>query len=137
MIVICLIADWYTVLQISSTKSGLASQMKPKKRRLRNIGICVQIVICIIFLSVTAVLALGFNRIERQLGIPSDKSRYEKGLMIRADKMPEYQTLQIKEGLKRIESVDRVINASTSGTSIEYADSTRRYAIVYLSLIHI
>lgn len=131
MIVICLIADWYTVLQISSTKSGLASQMKPKKRRLRNIGICVQIVICIIFLSVTAVLALGFNRIERQLGIPSDKSRYEKGLMIRADKMPEYQTLQIKEGLKRIESVDRVINASTSGTSIEYADSTRRYAIVY------
>lgn len=51
--------------------------------------------------------------------------------MIRADKMPEYQTLQIKEGLKRIESVDRVINASTSGTSIEYADSTRRYAIVY------
>lgn len=78
MIVICLIADWYTVLQISSTKSGLASQMKPKKRRLRNIGICVQIVICIIFLSVTAVLALGFNRIERQLGIPSDKSRYEK-----------------------------------------------------------
>lgn len=131
MIVICLIADWYTVMQISSNRSGLASQMKPKKHMLRNIGICVQIVICIIFLSVTTVFALGFKSIERQLGIPSDKSRYEKGLMIRADKMPESKIFQITEGLKRIESVDRVINASTSGTSIEYADSTRRYASVY------
>ncbi len=131
MILICLIADWYAVMHIASNNSNPALQMKPKKHRLRNIGICIQIVICIIFLSITAVLALGFNRIERQLGIPSDKSRYENGLIIRADKMPESQIIQITEELKRTGSVESVINASTSGASIEYADSTRRYAKVY------
>lgn len=131
MMVICLIADWYTVIQISSNRSELAFHMKPRKHRLRNIGICIQIIICIMFLSVTAVFALGFNRIERQLGIPSDQSRYEKGLMVRADRMAESQIFQIKEGIRHIESLESVINASTSGASIEYADSTRRYVKVY------
>lgn len=131
IMVICLIADWYTVEQLSSNKSGLALKMKPKKHRLRNIGICIQIVICIIFLSVTTVFALGFNRIERHLGIPSDKSRYERGLLIHADRMPESQILQIAEGLEHIESVGQVINVATAGISIEYADSTRYIASAY------
>ncbi len=131
IMVICLIADWYTVEQLSSNNSGLALKMKPKKHRLRNIGICIQIVICIIFLSVTTVFALGFNRIERHLGIPSDKSRYEKGLLIHADRMPESQILQIAEGLEHIESVGQVINVATAGISIEYADSTRYIASAY------
>lgn len=131
IIVICLIADLYMIKQISSNKSGLAFQMKPKKHMFRNIGICIQIVICIIFLSVTTVFALGFNRIERQLGMPSDKSRYERGFMVHADRMPESKILQIAEGLERIESVKHAINVATAGISIEYADSTRGIAIAY------
>ena len=131
IILICLIADWYTVKEISSNKSGLALQMKPKRHRLRNVGICIQIVICIIFLSITTVFASGFNRIERQLGIPSDRSRYEKGLVIHSDWLPKSQILQISEELNRIESVGKVINASTAVISIEYADSTRRFATAY------
>lgn len=128
---ICLVADWYTVKQASPKRSGLALQMRHRKHRLRNIGISIQIVICIIFLSVTTVFALGFNRIERQFGIPSDKSRYERGLMIRADRMPESQILQIAEELEQIESVEKVINVSTAGISIEYADSTRDIVRAY------
>lgn len=128
---ICFIADWYTVKQISSDKSGLALQMKPKKHRLRNIGICIQIIISIIFLSVTVVFATEFNRIERQLGIPADKSRYEKGLLIRADRVPESQILQIAEGLNRIENVAQTMNVTTASISIEYADSTKKIASVY------
>ncbi|WP_347294340.1 FtsX-like permease family protein [uncultured Duncaniella sp.] len=128
---ICLIADWYTIKQITSNKHGLALQMKPKKHRLRNIGVCLQIVTCIIFLSVTTVFALGFNSMERQLGIPSDKSRYERGLMIQADRISESQTLQIAEELKHIESVEQVINVMTASISIEYADSTRDFARAY------
>ncbi len=131
MIVICLIADWYTVMQISSDKAGLALQMKPKKHRLRNIGICIQTIICIIFLSITTVFTLGFNRIERQLGIPSDKSRYERGLMIHADRMSETQTLQIAEGLEHFENVEQIMNVATAEISIEYADSTRGFARAY------
>ncbi len=131
IMVICLIADWYTVKHISSNKSGLALQMKPKKHRLRNIGICIQIVICIIFLSITTVFALGFNRIEQQLGIPSDKSRYERGLMIHADRMSESQILKIQEGLHHIDEVEQIMNVATAGISVEYADSTRGFARAY------
>lgn len=131
IIAICMIADWYTVKQISSDKAGLALQMKPKKHRLRNIGICIQIIISIIFLSVTSIFALEFNSIERLLGIPADKSRYEKGLLIRADRVPESQILQIAEGMKRIESVAQTMNVATAVISIEYADSTKKIATAY------
>lgn len=131
IVLICLIADWYAVRRISPEGSGLALQMKPKRHRLRNVGICIQLVISLIFLSVTIVLAIGFNHIEQQLGIPSDKSRYEKGLLISADRMSESQTLQIKEGLKRLESVGCVMSVETSGVTIEYADTTDEPVRVY------
>ena len=132
LIIICAIADWYAVSDATRSKSGLAGRMKPIKHRLRNVGICIQIVISIVFLAITSIFALGFSNIEQQLGIPSDKSRYEDGLVVRTDAITGPQTQQLAAEIRRLESVSSVMNVVNSGTGIEFADSTVKYSRIYV-----
>ena len=101
LIIICAIAGLYAVNYAARSKGGLAGRMKPSKHKLRNVGICIQIVISIVFLAVASIFALGFSNIEQQLGIPSDKSRYEDGLVVRTEGITGSQTQQLAAELRR------------------------------------
>lgn len=132
IIAICIMATIYAVDHISPDRGGLALQMKPSKHKLRNIGICLQLIISIVFLSITAVFAIGLTHIEEQMGIPADKSRYEGGLVVRADRMSESGTLQVAEGLSKLRSVAHIMNATVTPATLELADSTVETPRMYL-----
>ncbi|MBD5175556.1 MAG: hypothetical protein HDT06_07020 [Bacteroidales bacterium] len=132
LIIICAIANWYAMQNATRSKRGLAGRMKPTRHKLRNVGICIQIVISIVFLAVTSIFALGFSNIEQQLGIPSDKSRYEDGLVVSTEGMTGSQTQQLVAEIRRLESVSRVMNVAYSGSVIEFADSTDRHSRIYV-----
>ncbi len=132
LIIMCAIVDWCAVGDSTHSKSGLAGRMKPSRHRLRNVGICIQIVISIVFLAVTLIFALGFSNIEKQLGVPSDKSRYEDGLVVRTEAVTGPRTQQLAAEISRLESVGSVMNVVNSGTAIEFADSTEKYSRIYV-----
>lgn len=132
LIIICMIVDWYAVNDATRTKTGVAARMKRSRHKLRNVGICIQIVISIVFLAVTSIFALGFSNIEQQLGIPSDKSRYEDGLVVRTDGITGSKTQQLAAEMRRLPSVYNVMNVVASGTKIEFADSTVKYSRIYV-----
>lgn len=130
IIIICLIVDYYAVKTLSPDKDGLSLQMKPSKHKLRNIGISVQLVICIVFLSIATALSIGFNSIKRQLGIPADIERYETGLLIRAERMSQSQIIQIQDGLDHLDCIDKVLNYERTSATVMMADSTSQIVSV-------
>ena len=132
LIIFCAIAGLYAVNNAARGKGGLAARMKPSKHKLRNVGICIQIVISIVFLAVASIFALGFSNIEQQLGIPSDKSRYEDGLVVRTEGITGSQTQQLAAELRRLQSVGNLMNVVKIGKSIEFADSTDKYSQFYV-----
>ena len=132
LIIICAIADWSAVKDATRSKTGLAGKMKKSGHKLRNVGICIQIVISIVFLAVTSIFALGFGKIEQQLGITRDKSRYEEGIVVRTQGITGGESQQLAAEIRRLPSVSRVMNVVTGGTAIEFADSTVFHSRLYV-----
>lgn len=131
MAVVCLLATWYAVKQMSPDRQGLASQMRPSRHLLRNVGISLQIIISIWFLSITIAFASGFKRIEEKLGIPEDKDRYKSGVYVQSNMMSETQTLQIRDELRKIESIDRFTGIAKEFVRVELADSSQMMATAF------
>lgn len=131
IVAVCLLATWCAVKQISPDRQGLASQMRPSRHLLRNVGISLQIIISIWFLSITIAFASGFKRIEEHLGIPEDKSRYQAGVYVQSNMMSETQMLQIRDELRKIKSIDRFTGIAKEFVRAELADSSQMMATTF------
>lgn len=132
MAAVCFVVTWYAVKQISPDSQELASQMKPSRHLLRNVGISLQIIISVWFLSITIAFAMGFKRIEEKLGIPEDKDRYESGVYVRSTMMSERQALQIRDELRKLASVDRFANITKTFVRAELGDSSQMMATTFM-----
>ncbi len=83
LILVSMIAVALTIMSIRRNQTGLALRMKPQpKHRLRNVGLTVQMSVCIVFTFISIVFILSAQSVKEYFGIPDDTERYRKGIVV-------------------------------------------------------
>lgn len=98
-----------TVRQIRRDQTGLALRMKPRpKHRLRNIGITLQMIISLLFISVTAGIMLSMDSITDADHLPKNLDDYRRPLILRMNGVAVAESEEAYDMIDRLPSVQRV-----------------------------
>ena len=103
-----------TIKRIRRNQTGLALRMKPlPKHRLRNVGLTLQMTICIVFTCITVLFFMSGNSIKERFGIPDDLDRYRNSIIItRLPGVEEEEQKVIYDRIESLESVEAVYKFS-------------------------
>ncbi len=98
-----------SVRKIRLDQTGLALRMKPlPKHRLRNVGLIVQMTVCLIFTWVTVLFFMSIPSLKTYYGIPKDIDKYKKCLRVRVNGIKPDQAKEIYDKVEDLQSVERV-----------------------------
>lgn len=112
--VISIAAVALTIRKIRHNQTGLALRMKPlPKHRLRNLGITLQMTICIVFTCISVLFFMSGKSIKERFGIPYDLDRYRSSIIItRLPGVEEEEQKVIYDRIESLESVETVYKFS-------------------------
>ena len=109
LIIISIAVVALTVRRIRRDQTGLALRMKPRpKHRLRNVGLTVQITVCILFTWITILFFISIKGIKEYYGIPEDIDRYKSCLQMSSMRITQDQIKQINDKIESLESVEKI-----------------------------
>ncbi len=132
LIVISIIAVALTVRRIRLDQTGLALRMKPRpKHRLRNVGLTVQMTVCILFAWVTVMFLMSVSSIKDYYGIPADVVKYKNCLLLSGNGLSEDKKKEIYDKIESVESVENVYNFVNLYTSFVVDYDKNKYFPYY------
>lgn len=109
LIIISIAVVALTVRRIRRDQTGLALRMKPRpKHRLRNVGLTVQMSVCVLFTWITVLFFMSTKSIKEYYGIPEDIDRYKNCLQMSSMRITQDQVQQIYSKIKSLESVEKI-----------------------------
>lgn len=83
LVLASMVAVALTIIRIRRNQTGLAFRMKPQpKHRLRNVGLTIQLAVCMVFTCVSIMFILSATNIKEYFGIPDDTGRYRKSILV-------------------------------------------------------
>ncbi len=86
LLLICGIIVWITLTRICNNKRGLAANMRGTRNHVfRNIMLCIQITISILFVSAAITMATICHRLTDSFTLPDDDTPYRESIMIQAN----------------------------------------------------
>lgn len=120
--VISFAAVTLTIKRIRRNQTGLALRMKPlPKHRLRNVGLTLQMTVCIVFTCITILFFMSGNSIKERFGIPDDLDRYRSSIIItRLPGIGKEEQKVIYDRIESLESVEAVYKFSGIGTMFPF-----------------
>ncbi|MDE6340691.1 MAG: ABC transporter permease, partial [Muribaculaceae bacterium] len=123
LLVICSLIAWFILNRISSRRNGIASDMRRKSSNLfRNSMLCIQMTICIVFVSGALILFKGGNLILKANNVPANDAEMSQYLYLRPSDSEDANRL-IDE-ISVLPDIDRMIAFGISYTAIsELADN--------------
>lgn len=130
LILASMVAVALTIIRIRRNQTGLAFRMKPQpKHRLRNVGLTIQMAVCIVFTCVSIMFILSAASIKEYFGIPDDTERYRKGIWVlvygangdKADRV--YERLESLKSYADIYSFNRIRRLFSFDEDKEKSDS--------------
>lgn len=135
LIAISAIVVAITVRRIRRDQTGLAMRMRPRPRHhLRNVGITVQMIISLLFISFTVQIILSMSRIWEAHSLPPNLDDYRHPLVLRLNAVSKSETEEIYAMIDRLPSVERVYRfgfiQTSYPTNSEYSHS-ELYAIYF------
>ena len=112
--VISLAAVALIIKRIRRNQTGLALRMKPlPKHRLRNVGLTLQMTVCIVFTCITVLFFMSGNSIKERFGIPDNLDRYRRSIIItRLPGIEEEEQKVIYDRIESLESIETVYKFS-------------------------
>lgn len=114
LLMISVMAVALTIRIIRQDQTGLALRMKPlPKHRLRNVGLTLQMTVCIVFSCITVLFFMSGKSIKELFGIPDDLERYRNSIIItRLPGVGEEEQKAIYDRIESLESVESVYKFS-------------------------
>lgn len=128
LLLISLIVVAWTVRGIRRAQTGLALRMKPLPRhRLRNVGITIQMTVCIVFTCVTILFFMSIRSMKEHYGIPDDSDRYKRSIILRLNGVPQAESEKIFAKIDTLASVENVFNFADFKTSYPLGEDPNNY----------
>ncbi len=132
LIVISFIAVALTVRRIRRDQTGLALRMKPlPKHRLRNVGLTVQMTVCILFAWVSVMFFMSVGSIKDYYGLPSDVDKYKNCILVSFNDISIDKKKEIYDKIESVESVEKVYKFVDLYTSYVVDDEQNKYFPYY------
>lgn len=117
LIALCSIVGWIALSRIYRQGNRLAENMRKSRNHIfRNVMLCIQIVICIVFICSTFILVDGGNKLIRVFNIPDNDRAFKEYLFFE----PMYSTgkERLVNEIKRLPDLDKILPCGQSYISI-------------------
>ncbi|MDE6511994.1 MAG: ABC transporter permease, partial [Muribaculaceae bacterium] len=127
LLAICCSVSWVILRRISKERNGIVSDMRRKGSYVfRNAMLCIQIIICIVFVSGALILFNGGEQILMANNVPEKDSEFSQYLFLKPSDSSDANRL-IDE-ISVLPDIDRIITFGASYTALsELADNPEIY----------
>ncbi|MDE5850819.1 MAG: ABC transporter permease [Muribaculaceae bacterium] len=123
LLTLCSVISWVILKRISKTTNGIASNMRRSRSHFfRNAMLCIQIIICVVFVSSALILFKGGNVILMANNVPEKDAEFSKYLYL--DLSNSSDANRLLNEISPLSDIDCMISFSATYTALsELADN--------------
>lgn len=123
LLAICSTVAWVILMRISKERNGIVSDMRRKSSYLfRNAMLCIQVIICIVFVGGALILFKGGNLILKANNVPENDAEFSQYLYLKPYNSSNANRLL--DEISVLPEIDRMISFGSSYTALsELADN--------------